>query len=251
MTTLRRAAGISFGVATHALLAATVWYVFWFLKGGAVAAESGSLAVDALLCAQFGSVHSLLLYPAVRGRLTEWISAPHYGCFFCTATCLSLLATIFAWQPVGPAWWVLPEPWHSLVGLAYLGSWWLLLYSIRLTGFGWQSGATPWWRWVRQQPPPERPVVMHGLYRWLRHPVYLGFLGLIWFTPVMTADRALLCGLWTLYVFVGSTLKDRRLEYFLGERYRDYAARVPGYPGIPFGPLARRVSEVGPPNASR
>ena len=33
--------------------------------------------------------------------------------------------------------------------------------------------------------------------------------------------------------------KDRRLARSLGEDYRAYQARVPGYPGIPFGPLAR------------
>jgi len=41
------------------------------------------------------------------------------------------------------------------------------------------------------------------------------------------------------YIFVGSVLKDRRLLRFLGPIYRDYQARVPGYPGMPFGPLAR------------
>jgi hypothetical protein len=55
----------------------------------------------------------------------------------------------------------------------------------------------------------------------------------------MTIDHALLTGTWTLYIFVGSVLKDRRLEFYLRDDYREYAARVPGYPGMPFGPLAR------------
>ena len=44
---------------------------------------------------------------------------------------------------------------------------------------------------------------------------------------------------WTVSIFIGSVLKDRRLARYLGEDYRAYQARVPGYPGIPFGPLAR------------
>lgn len=61
----------------------------------------------------------------------------------------------------------------------------------------------------------------------------------VWFTPTVTVDRALLIGIWTSYIIIGSWLKDRRLEYYLGASYRQYEAEVPGYPGMIFGPLAR------------
>src|SRR5262249_3466045 len=46
-------------------------------------------------------------------------------------------------------------------------------------------------------------------------------------------------GLWTVYILVGSHLKDRRLLFYLGDVYRRYQARVPGYPLVPFGPLGK------------
>ena len=52
-------------------------------------------------------------------------------------------------------------------------------------------------------------------------------------------DRVVLIGCWTASIFIGSVLKDRRLARSLGEDDRASQARVPGYPGIPFGPLAR------------
>ena len=61
---------------------------------------------------------------------------------------------------------------------------------------------------------------VRSIYRVLRHPVYVSFLGLIWFTPVMTLDHALLTVAWTAYIFVGSVLKDRRMLFFLGKSYR-------------------------------
>jgi methanethiol S-methyltransferase len=73
----------------------------------------------------------------------------------------------------------------------------------------------------------------------MRHPVYLSFLGLVWLRPTMSLDRAVLLVVWTVYIFVGSVLKDRRMEFYLGDRYREYQARVVGYPGMLFGPLAR------------
>ena len=66
-----------------------------------------------------------------------------------------------------------------------------------------------------------------------------GFMGSVWFTPTVTLDRAMLIAIWTAYIFIGSWLKDRRLEFFLGEWYREYETEVPGYPGMLFGPLGR------------
>ena len=54
-------------------------------------------------------------------------------------------------------------------------------------------------------------------------------------------------GLLTVYVAVGSWFKDRRLIFYLGDAYRGYQERVPGYPLVGFGPLGR----VRPNEASR
>ncbi|HTI50851.1 MAG TPA: hypothetical protein VL475_07870, partial [Planctomycetaceae bacterium] len=122
----------------------------------------------------------------------------------------------------------------------------LMFYGMSLNGFGFQTGMTPWWHWITQTPIPPREFNPRSLYHVLRHPVYLSFLGLIWFTPVMTADRAILTGIWTAYVFIGSCLKDRRLLYYLGDRYEDYQSQVPGYPGMLWGPLARIPRKAAP-----
>ena len=55
----------------------------------------------------------------------------------------------------------------------------------------------------------------------------------------MTTDRLLLSGIWSIYIFVGSYLKDQRLVYYLGDTYSEYASRVAGYPGIVFGPFGK------------
>ena len=57
----------------------------------------------------------------------------------------------------------------------------------------------------------------------------MSFLGLTWFTPDMTINRAVLVAIWTVYIFLGSLLKDFRLQYYLGNTYEDYRARVPAY----------------------
>ncbi len=240
---MRKLLGIAAGIATHVVFAFTVYRLFFFLKGHGPAENAGPQWINALLALQFAVPHSLLLYPKVRERLSDWIPSPFYGCFFCTATCLGLLATIEFWTPAGVVLWQLDGVAGQAVQLAFYASWGALLYSLSLNGLGYQTGWTPWWHWLTNKPLPPRKFAPRGAYRWLRHPVYFSFLGLIWFTPVMTADRAVLVTVWTAYVFVGSHFKDRRMLYYLGDRYADYMARVPGYPLVGFGPLAR-VSDL-------
>jgi protein-S-isoprenylcysteine O-methyltransferase Ste14 len=127
----------------------------------------------------------------------------------------------------------------------FYASWVGLFYSLSLTGLGYQTGWTPWWHWLHGRPPPRREFRPRGAYHLLRHPIYLSFLGLIWFTPAMTADRAVLTAVWTAYIFVGSYLKDERLARYVGRPYRRYQQRVAGYPFMPFGPLAKRAATEG------
>lgn len=243
---LQRSLGVAFGVLTHALFAVTVWHLFHFLHGSHAAAPGGSLWSDLALAAQFTVLHSVILHPKVRSRLGRWISRSFYGCFYCVVTCTSLLLLFGFWRSSGAALWSLQGIPRGLVETAFFGSWAGLFYSLSLTGFGYQTGWTEWSNWFRRQPIPPRLFQPRGAYLWLRHPVYLSFLGLIWFTPVMTYDRAVLTSVWTVYIFVGSWLKDERLAYYIGDDYQKYREAVAGYPLIPFGPLARASGDVLP-----
>jgi hypothetical protein len=246
---MKRTFWIAFGIFTHLLLALTVWRLFPFLRGagqaemqafGMAAGDRSWIGIDALLALQFTLPHSALLMPRVRDRMERWIPSALHGCVFCGVTCLSLLLTVELWRPSAGAVWRLSRFSQDLVDAAFLLSWVGLFYSISLTGFGYQTGWTTWWAWVRRREPPKREFRPRSAYRLLRHPVYLGFLGLVWFNPQMTFDRLILAITWTTYVFIGSHLKDLRLTYYLGETYRRYQSTVPGYPFIPFGPLGRR-----------
>lgn len=241
-----RYCGIAAGISTHLLFAFTVWHLFWFLKGNSVRLAKPWLWVDTLLALQFAVPHSVFLLPSTRRRVGSMIGAPFYGIFFCAVTCISLLVLFSLWRTSAVQVWVLGGAARACTEAAFIASWFSLLYSIRLTGFGYQTGWTPWWHWVRRRKLPPRGFATRGAYRWLRHPVYLSFLGLIWFNPRMSADRLLLACTWTLYIFIGSHLKDERLAYYLGASYRKYQTQVAGYPFFFFGPLAKRKPTSAP-----
>ncbi|MBL8850968.1 MAG: hypothetical protein JNG89_14915 [Planctomycetaceae bacterium] len=237
---MRRSLGILFGVANQMLFAYTVVHLFLFLNGGNVQATRGSLWIDAALALQFAIPHSLLLWPPVRARLRAWIAAEFYGCAFCTATCFSLLLMFWGWRSDARLLWEVEGTGRTIVRCAFLLSWGALVYSLWISGLGRQTGWTTWYAWLRRVTPPRPEFAPQSWYRWLRHPIYLSFLGLLWFTPTMSLDRAVLTAVWTGYIFVGSRLKDLRLEAYIGEPYRAYQSRVPGFPFVPFGPLGRR-----------
>jgi protein-S-isoprenylcysteine O-methyltransferase Ste14 len=235
-----RAVGIFVGLATQFGFLITVSYLFVFLRSGVPADDSPWLLTDLLLSVQFAVVHSLVLHPGVKRHITRFIPAAFYGCLFCVTTCLCLAMIFIGWHGSRQAIWDLSGPPAAIVRCGFYASWTALFYSLYISGLGHQTGLTPWWYWLRRQPQPRRKFAARGAYRWLRHPIYLSFLGLIWWTPRMTWDHAVLTVVWTIYVFVGSYLKDERLAYYLGDEYRQYQAQVVGYPFVFWGPLARR-----------
>ncbi|MFO0790782.1 MAG: NnrU family protein [Pirellulales bacterium] len=238
-TPLWRVTGYAIGIGTQLCFAVTVVFLFLYLRYGGSHESENWLTVDTVLALQFAIVHSLILLPSSRALINKFVPSQLYGNLFCVATCIGLWLVFAYWQVSTSVVWDATGWAQTAVLTGFYSSWISLLLSLRLTGFGYQTGWTQWLHWVRREALPRRPFVERGAYRWLRHPVYLSFLGLIWFTPRMTADHVVLTGVWTAYIFLGSFLKDRRLVYYLGDTYRDYASRVPGYPGMVAGPLAK------------
>jgi len=242
---LGRLVGIGFGVLTQVLFLWTAYHLFWFLRGplpvdGVFPEHARFVAwADTLLALFFAWPHSLLLFPPVQKWIKQRVEPAMMGCIHCVATCVSLLVLFAFWTSSSRVVWQLSGWAETAMLAAFYGSWISLLYSLWLTGMGYQTGLLPWLYWVRRERAPRREFVQRGAFRVMRHPVYLSFLGLIWFTPRMTLDHVILTAVWTAYIYAGSYLKDRRLLRIIGEPYREYARRVPGFPLIGLGIIGK------------
>lgn len=233
VTMLKRLLGISYGFGNQLLFIVTVWYLFWFLRDGAINLSHGNWLIrDCTLALFFAFSHSLMLMPRSRKCLTRWIPSAFYESTFSIVTCISLLLLFLGWRTSDAVLWEASGSVESAIRVCFYASWGGLFYSLWLTGLGYQNGWTPFYYWLRKQKAPRREFNPRGVYKMIRHPVYLSFLGLIWFTPRMPLDHAALTAIWTAYIFYGSYLKDRRLLYYIGQPYREYSSQVAGYPFI-------------------
>jgi len=78
-------------------------------------------------------------------------------------------------------------------------------------------------------PPDASPpqLVVQGLYRWVRHPLYTAGLLFIWPLPVMTVNLLTLNIGLTVYILIGALFEERKLLREFGEAYVEYCRRTP------------------------
>jgi len=78
-------------------------------------------------------------------------------------------------------------------------------------------------------------LVTHGLYRWMRHPLYSAGLLFIWLTPVMSINSLIVIISASIYIIVGALFEERKLEREYGTAYTKYKAITPMLvPGLVF-----------------
>jgi len=185
----------------------------------------------------YSVVHSLLASLGVKRRVrarfgpgVDRVYRLGYN-LFAIVSFLPVLA-ILAWRP-GALIYRLDLPWAAVAIAGQLSALALLAVGVLQTD-AWsflglrqlaQAGETP----------PR--LVVTGLYRWVRHPLYTAGLLLLWCSPMMTTSLLALYLALTVYVIIGSRLEERRLLAEFGPAYAEYRADVPAL--IPQPPLPR------------
>jgi polyisoprenoid-binding protein YceI/protein-S-isoprenylcysteine O-methyltransferase Ste14 len=147
---------------------------------------------------------------------------------------VTLALVIGLWRPIPGTVWRLEGDARQAMLVANGAAWVALVYSMSLMGLGYQTGWSSLRRYLAGQPEPRRAFEPRGAYRFIRHPIYVSFLLVSWTTPNMATSHLILSIGFTLYAVAGSILKDRRLAALVGEPYRNYMARVTGFP-LAFG----------------
>lgn len=220
--------------------------VFDLLKsvddGRALFAIPGLPAVvcNVVLLLSFGIQHSVMARKEFKAVITKLVPEDLERSTYVLMTCLVLSWIYLAWQPI-PA-----VIWHAqgalsvvLLGIFLAGAG-LVLWSTFMISHWQLFGLAQAWHGLQGTQLAEEPFSEPALYKYSRHPMYLGVLMVLWATPVMTAGHLLLAGIWSIYVFVGISYEERDLLEQFGDSYRDYIARVPQI--LPLGVRSQKAT---------
>ncbi len=228
---------VVYGLAAYGLSAAVLLYLIGFSGGvfvpksvdaGASAPLAEALSVNVLLLALFALQHSGMARRAFKRRWTRIVAPELERSTYVLATGLVLALLMWQWRPIPvPIIWQVD---HSaavrVLQTAFWLGWMVALASTFLINHFELFGLQQVFARSTGRELSASTFTTPFLYRYVRHPLYLGILLGLWSVPVMTAGHLLFSLGATGYIFLGIRFEERDLVAQFGERYRRYRAEV-------------------------
>jgi protein-S-isoprenylcysteine O-methyltransferase Ste14 len=225
-----------YGILSYCFFFATFLYAIGFVSGlvvpktidtGPAASPAMAILVDLALIAIFGLQHSVMARPAFKRWWTRFVPAAVERSTYVVLASLALVLLFWLWRPLPtPVWQVADQPFAlAITGLSFLG-WLIVLTSTFLINHFELFGLHQVANHLAARPMPKPRFRTPLYYRFVRHPIYLGFIIAFWATPNMTVGHLLFAAVTTAHIVIGTLLEERDLVAVFGEEYRRYQNRV-------------------------
>jgi methanethiol S-methyltransferase len=232
-----------YGVVCYLVFFATFLYAIGFLGNFLVpkSIDSGpespflyALAINTVLLTLFALQHSVMARPWFKAAWTRIVPSSIERSTYVLFSSLALLLLFWKWEPMGGVIWNVASPdgrlaLDALYGLGVL----IILAATFLINHFDLFGLRQVWLYFRGIPYTNLSFSTPGLYRIVRHPLYVGWLLMFWAAPVMTVAHLVFALGTTAYILIAIQFEERDLVQFHAE-YAEYRRRVPMI--IPIGP---------------
>jgi len=241
---MKRAVYLVYGVMSYAVSIATLFYAIAFVEGSLVprSVDTGeavfrpltALLVDVLLLALFAVQHSGMARRGFKEVWTRIVPEPIERSTYVLAASGSLVVLFALWQPIPAVVWNVRAPVarFAIYALSALG-WLVALFSTLLLNHFELFGLRQVYLAARRRDLPATQFRTPWFYKWVRHPLYLGFILAFWATPTMTVGHLVFALGMLGYVLVAIQLEERDLVREYGARYIAYREKVRALVPIP------------------
>ncbi|MEA2917353.1 MAG: methanethiol S-methyltransferase [Bradyrhizobium sp.] len=224
------------GLVAYFAFFGTILYAIGFVMGlvvpktidsGTVSSTNQALLVNLLLMSLFAVQHSVMARRQFKEWWTQYVPKSVERSTYVLFASLTLMLLFWQWCPMPAIVWQIDEPGIAMtVATVSLVGWVIVFTSTFLINhfelFGLHQVASN--LAGREMPAPRFRTPLY--YKFVRHPIYLGFIIAFWAAPTMSVGHLLFAAVTTAYIFVGILLEERDLVDLFGDDYRRYKDRV-------------------------
>jgi protein-S-isoprenylcysteine O-methyltransferase Ste14 len=198
------------------------------IDSGPSAALPVALAIDLTLLGLFAAQHSIMARPGFKAVWTRIVAPPIERSTYVLISSLLLILLFWKWHAIPSVVWDVSSPALQALLLALFALGWLivLLSTFMINHFD-LFGLRQVYLRMRGVGYTPLGFTQRAFYKFVRHPIMLGFVIAFWATPHMSLGHLVFSIATTAYILVGIFLEERDLMRYHAAQYGPYRARVP------------------------
>ncbi len=234
---MNRLLAFGYGLVCYVCFFGTFLYAIGFLANlwvpktidsGTAGPIGRAIVINGLLLLLFAVQHTPMARPGFKKWWTKFVPAPIERSTYVLLSSLVLILLFWQWRPMPTVVWQVDNAIGSnvLMGLFFAGPLLVVVSSFLIDHFD-LFGMRQVYLYLRGVEYTHHPFSVPFLYKFVRHPLYVGWFLTFWCAPTMSQGHLLFAVVSCAYILVAIVFEERDLLHFLGEDYAQYRRKVP------------------------